>query len=197
MKRLHSWLIGFRNERDSFRFLGRTYALISGVLVLASLLPGIDTRLSNALFKLSACFFGLIILNALALAIGATIFGNKHVLQSSHANNHKTGSSPAEDMELLDEYGKLITEVMSHVQDRYPALAFPESLLPAPKAELERMFQVLKSHMTQEGRNILNSNEATLRFFVPDAVARDRNGAFLNDPSYREVLASRRKPTKQ
>ena len=93
---------------------------------------------------------------------------------------------------IINEYGKVLETAGEKTIEKYPALVFPESLLPYPKEIIEQAAEVFLHHSVNEnaGKSI-KGGLAFLPAFIDDEEANERNNKLLNNPQFLEALKNK------
>jgi predicted glutamine amidotransferase len=108
----------------------------------------------------------------------------------------------AKQEELVRRYGKIIEMVFKEMLTKYPAMVFPQSLLPAPKEEiksalLESIDSLEYTNYSQDEKNAISSQlKFALSFldrFTDDNEANEENNKILNNRAYQQALQKRRR----
>lgn len=99
--------------------------------------------------------------------------------------------------DIIHGFGKIQEDVSKRMLTHYPAMVFPQSLLPQPKQEirvvLEQAIKIKESQGELEAINLLKQALFFLDSFIEDEEAYKVNDKILGQDKYWETLRNRSK----
>lgn len=96
---------------------------------------------------------------------------------------------------IVHKFGKVLEETSQQTMTKYPAVVYPESLLPYPKEVIRKALKNAQNYTDDENMKInLRSCEVSLDRFIDDKEANRKNSELLNSEEYQKALRKHRKP---
>lgn len=93
---------------------------------------------------------------------------------------------------IVHEYGKILEKLGQETMQKYPALVFPESLLPYPKEIIKRVLEEsLQYYEDEKIRGSIKFGLDSLVAFIDDEEANKRNNEMLNSKGFQEAVKKR------
>lgn len=93
---------------------------------------------------------------------------------------------------IIHEYGKVLEKLGQETMQKYPALVFPESLLPYPKEVIKRALEEsLRYYEDEKIRGSIKFSLGSLVAFIDDEEANKRNSELLNNKGFQEAVKKR------
>lgn len=93
---------------------------------------------------------------------------------------------------IAHEYGKILEKLGQETMQKYPALVFPESLLPYPKEIIKRALEEsLRYYEDEKIRGSIKFGLSSLVAFIDDEEANRRNNELLNSKGFQEAVNKR------
>lgn len=93
---------------------------------------------------------------------------------------------------IIHEYGKVLEKLGQETMQKYPALVFPESLLPYPREVIKRALEErLRYYEDGKIRGSIKFSLGSLVAFIDDEEANKRNSELLNNKRFQGAVKKR------